>query len=354
MNDDDVLIRVDGILGHITLNRPRALNALNARMIEAIDEALTRWEHDPDVRGVLIDGAGGRGLCAGGDIRFLAESARAGTPGKADAFLRAEYHLNARIAHFPKPYIALMDGMVMGGGVGLSAHGALRIVTDTTRLAMPEVAIGFVPDIGGTHLMARAPGELGTHMALTADSLGAADAILCGFADRHVPSDRLGALTRALTACTDADTFAMRAAEFETPPKPGTLTADAEWINACYAHDDVPAIVRALRDNPNEAAQRAAGRIVRHSPISVTVTLRALRDARRVGKLELCLELEYRLALALLREADFFEGVRAAVIDKDRNPAWSCSTLVQVSAKTINALFAFMPARSLDLTEQEY
>ncbi len=226
----EVLVRRQGSLGRLTLNRPQAINALTLGMVEAIGAALEAWQADPAVLAVLVDGAGPRGLCAGGDIRFLHDSVRAGTPEAADDFLHAEYRLNARIARFPKPYLALMDGLVMGGGVGVSAHGSLRIVTERTRLAMPEVGIGFVPDVGSTHLLSAAPGELGTHAALTGEAMGAADALLCGLADHHVASDRLPALVGALTTCDDAAALAACVEAHASAPAPGRYAADAGWI----------------------------------------------------------------------------------------------------------------------------
>ncbi len=337
---DEVLVRRQGGLGRLTLNRPRAINALTLGMIRAIGTALEAWEVEPAVLAVLIDGAGPRGLCAGGDIRFLHDSVRAGTPEQADGFLHAEYRLNARIARFPKPYLALMDGLVMGGGVGISAHGSVRLVTERTRLAMPEVGIGFVPDVGSTHLLSAAPGELGAHAALTGEAMGAADAMLCGLADRHVASERLPALVAALAACGDAAALADCVEAHTSAPAPGRYDAGAGWIDSCCRHDDVGAILAALRAHPEVAAQAAAARIAGNCPTSVAVTLRALRAARADGRLEPCLEREYRLGTALIRRPDFAEGVRAAVIDKDRHPTWQ-------PAADIDALFGHEPPQAL-------
>ncbi len=197
MTEEHVVVRTEGRTGVVTLNRPKALNALTHDMVGTIAAALDRWEHDPEVATVVITGAGERGLCAGGDIRSIYEDARTG--GKASAaFWRDEYRLNARIARYPKPYVAVMDGIVMGGGVGVSAHGSVRIVTERSKVAMPETGIGFVPDVGGTYLLALAPGELGTHLALTGAVVGARDALLCGLADHFVPADELPAFLAAL------------------------------------------------------------------------------------------------------------------------------------------------------------
>src|SRR3954454_967882 len=193
----EVYTSVENGLGLITLNRPQAINALTHGMILAIDDTLAAWAEDDRVRAVAIRGEGERGLCAGGDVRAIYEGAKS-NPAAALEFWADEYHLNARIARYPKPYVALMDGLVMGGGVGVSAHGDIRVVTERSRVAMPETGIGFVPDVGGTHLLAHAPGELGTRLALTGAAVGAADALLCGLADHFVPAARLPELTAAL------------------------------------------------------------------------------------------------------------------------------------------------------------
>ncbi|MFC7303791.1 enoyl-CoA hydratase/isomerase family protein [Streptomyces monticola] len=333
--DSPVLLRKDGHAGRITLNRPRALNSLTHEMVRLVDEALGRWEHDDEVAVVVIEGAGERGLCAGGDIRFMRESAL-GDRSAARAFWWDEYRLNARIAAYPKPYVALMDGIVMGGGVGVSAHGGVRVVTERSRVAMPEVGIGFVPDVGGTWLLSRAPGELGTHLALTADAMGAGDALACGFADHYVPQARLADFAAALSTAGPAD--AVR--DFAQAPPAGALTGQREWIDSCYAADTAEEIVRRLTDSGVPAAKEAAERILGHSPTAVKVTLRALRRARRLASLDEALEQEYRVSCAALAGPDLPEGVRAQVIDKDRRPRWSPSTLGAVEEADVERHFA--------------
>ena len=342
LSDEGVLIRRQGRIGRITLQRPRAINALTFGMLHAIDTALEAWAGDGEVRAVLIDGAGDRGLCAGADLRALADSIRAGEQPAADRFMAFEYRLNARIARYPKPYIALMDGVVMGGGVGVSAHGSIRIVTERTRLAMPEVGIGLLPDVGGTYLLSKAPGELGTHLALTGESIEAADALLCGLADRHVATSRLTALIEALPDCDDRAAIEACVAAHASPPAPGRLAASAGWTGACYGFDTVPEILAALRRHPDPAAQAAATRIAGNCPTSLSVTLQALRKGRRLGRLEPCLEQEYRLVTGLMRRADFLEGIRAAIIDKDRTPSWQPASLDDV-APVVAGLFASEP-----------
>ncbi|MFI6085493.1 enoyl-CoA hydratase/isomerase family protein [Streptomyces sp. NPDC051217] len=346
--DETVLVRREGRVGRLTLNRPRALNALTHAMVSRIDAALTAWERDPSVRTVLIDGAGTRGLCAGGDIRAIYEDARTGGTA-SPAFWRDEYRLNARIARIPGPYVAFMDGIVMGGGVGVSAHGNVRIVTERSEVAMPETGIGLVPDVGGTYLLSRAPGELGTHLALTGAAVGAADAILCGLADHCVPSGRLPALAAEL-ASTDVPVAVRRHAT--TPPE-GELADDREWIDACYAADSVEEIVGRLFAGGHHAAKQAAETILTKSPTALKATLAALRAARELGTLEEVLDAEYRASCAALRTPDLVEGIRAQVIDKDRMPGWVPGELERVTYEDVARFSAVPPGGDLGLARPE-
>ncbi|GEL17737.1 enoyl-CoA hydratase/isomerase family protein [Pseudonocardia asaccharolytica] len=313
-----VLVRRQGALGRLTLNRPEALNALNLPMIRILAAALDAWEHDDAVSAVLLDGAGERGLCAGGDVRFLADDAAAGGD-QAAVLLSQEYRLDARIARYPKPYVALMDGVVMGGGVGVSAHGSLRVVTPRTVLAMPEVSIGYVPDVGGSWLLGHAPGELGLHLALSATRLGAADAIGCGLADVAVASERLGELVAALV---DGAEPAAAVAGLAVDPGVASLAAHREWIDRCYTAPGLPGILDALRDAGEPDAAQAAEAIGRAAPLAATMALRALRAARELPSLERALEAEYGLTRCCVRWPDFAEGVRALLVERDGSPRW--------------------------------
>ena len=318
----------DGV-GRITLNRPRALNALTLPMLHEFARCLDAWEADDGVRHVLIRGAGERGLCAGGDIRALCEAVKQGSD-LPERFFRAEYSLNARLARYSKPISAIMDGLTMGGGIGIAGHVARRVVTERSLLAMPETAIGFVTDVGGTHLLSRAPGELGTHLGLTGARMNAADAIECGFADLFVPSANLN------DACAAPD----RLADFAQPPPPATLASQRAWIDRCYRFDTVEEILAALDAAPEDAARDAATTIRRMSPTSLKVVLRALRTARGLGRLEPCLEMEFGVAMAMMRPgSDFVEGVRAALIDKDRTPRWNPPALMAVNEAMVAAHF---------------
>ncbi|MFC9624732.1 enoyl-CoA hydratase/isomerase family protein [Streptomyces sp. NPDC056930] len=347
-HDDPVLLHTEGRIRHITLNRPRALNALNHAMVMRIDGALAEAELDDTVTAVLITGAGERGLCAGGDIRSIHEDARAGVGTSMD-FWRDEYRLNARIARFPKPYVAIMDGIVMGGGVGVSAHGDVRIVTERSRIAMPETGIGFVPDVGGTYLLGAAPGELGTHLALTADAVGAGDALMCGLADHFVPSQRLAELTRALADCGTAAEIEETARRFASPAPGGELAAHREWIDSCYRADSVEEILDRLDNSGVPAAKQAAGTILAKSPTALKVTLSALRRARMLEGLEAVLDQEYRTSCTAFTRPDLVEGVRAQIIDKDRNPRWSPADLAEVSEADVALFFATLGDRELGL-----
>ncbi|MFF3485833.1 enoyl-CoA hydratase/isomerase family protein [Streptomyces sp. NPDC002701] len=340
-----VLLRTAGRAAHITLNRPRAINALDHTMVRRIDEALTAWEHDPAVESVVITGAGERGLCAGGDIRAVHDDARDGDGTASAAFWRDEYHLNARIARYAKPYVALMDGIVMGGGVGVSAHGSVRVVTERSKIAMPETGIGFVPDVGGTHLLALAPGELGTHLALTGARIGAGDALLCGLADHYVPSASLPRFVADL-----ADLPVREVLERHVRPSPeGELAGQREWIDPCFAADTVEEIVQRLLDHGDPAAKETAETLLTKSPTALKVTLAAMRRARRLGSLERVLEQEYRVSCAALTAPDLIEGIRAQVVDKDRDPRWSPGTLAEVTDADVRRFFEPLGDRELGL-----
>lgn len=337
-----ILTRVEGGVGFITLNRPQAINSLTHRMVVEMDAALTAWEHDDTVSAVAVAGAGERGLCAGGDVVAIYHSAKAGGA-EARRFWFDEYRLNARIARYPKPYVALMDGIVMGGGVGVSAHGSVRVVTDTSKVGMPEVGIGFIPDVGGTYLLSRAPGLLGTHAALTAAPFTGADAIALGFADHYVPHADLGAFTAALLA--DGPENAVAAHAQEPPPSP--LAAHRGWIDQCYAHETVADIIAALRDHDEDPANDAATLIATRSPVALAVTLSAIRRAAGLASLEDVLVQEYRVSCGSLRSHDLVEGIRAQLVDKDRNPQWSPASLAAVTEADVEDYF--IPAEP-DLT----
>ncbi|MBU9766426.1 enoyl-CoA hydratase/isomerase family protein [Mycobacterium sp. TNTM28] len=332
--NEDVLVSVRNGVGILTLNRPKAINSLNDAMVAGMSTALHAWENDDAIHTVLLTGAGERGLCAGGDVVALYHSAKAGG---ADArrFWYDEYLLNAYIGSYPKPYVALMDGIVMGGGVGVAAHGSVRVATDTTKMAMPEVGIGFIPDVGGTYLLSRTPGALGLHAALTGAPFTGADAIAMGFADHYVPHDKLADFTEAIVADGVENALAVYAVD----PPAGGLQEQQGWIDECYAGDTVADIVAALRGHDEQAARDAANLIETRSPVSLAVTLEAVRRAAKLDTLEDVLRQEYRTSCASLKSHDFVEGIRAQLVDKDRNPQWSPASIAEVTAADVDAYF---------------
>lgn len=332
-DEPEVLAEVRDGVGYLTLNRPRALNALSHGMVQILAAALTDWADRDDVVAVVVTGSGDRAFCAGGDIRAIYQDALAGTSSTLD-FWRDEYRLNAQIAGYPKPYVPIMAGLVLGGGVGVSAHGSHRIVTDSTRVGMPEVTIGFVPDVGGTYLLSRQNRELGIHAALTSANLGPADAIAAGLADHYVPEPDLPAFLDSLAEHGVDHAVARFAA------KPPTGIAGREWIATAYAADTVPEILQALRANASEESTAAADAIERAAPVAVSVTLRALRDAADSTDLRQVLNREFGVGAIALRSWDFPEGVRAQIIDKDRNPQWRPATLAEVDTALVESYFA--------------
>jgi enoyl-CoA hydratase len=323
--EGDLIVRREGAAGVIRLNRPKALNAMTLEMSIGVDAALDQFEADPEVAVIVLEGAGERGLCAGGDIRGLWESSREG--GDLGArFWRQEYVMNARIAKYPKPYVAFMDGFVMGGGVGLSGHASHRVVTDRTKLAMPEVGLGFFPDVGGTWLLSRSPGEIGTYFGLTGQTMNGPDAIHAKFADAVVPAAKWPELRDALTkvrqGVTAADVSKLIRG-FATGETAGPVAAKEPAIDALFGFDRMEDIFAALKRDGSEFALATLKTLNEKSPRGMVVTLKLLRLARTASSLEECLVREYRAALEVFRSDDFREGVRAAVIDKDRNPTWS-------------------------------
>lgn len=331
---DEVLTEVEGSVGLITLNRPKAINSLNQQMVDALTAVLTDWADDDAVRAVVLSGAGERGLCAGGDVVSIYHSARKDGV-EARRFWRDEYLLNAQIAEFAKPYVALMDGIVMGGGVGVSAHANTRVVTDTSKIAMPEVGIGFIPDVGGVYLLSRAPGGLGLHAALTGAPFSGADAIAMGFADHYVPHGDVEAFRRAVI--TDGVERALD--KYTVEPPASELAAQRDWIGDCFSGDTVADIVAALRGHGAGPAEDAADLIATRSPVALSVTLQAVRRAAGLETLRDVLVQDYRVSSASLRSHDLVEGIRAQLIDKDRNPKWSPAELSAVTAADVEAYF---------------
>lgn len=340
---DEVIIRVEGTAGRITLNRPKALNALTPGMVRAMWPAMLAWQDDPTVELIIIDGAGERGLCAGGDVRWLYDS-RARGIGEALAFWREEYALNALLHRYPKPIVPLMDGIVMGGGIGLSAHtqGGTRIVTERSTLAMPETTIGLIPDVGGTWLLSRAPGAFGEYLGLVGERMHGAGTIFSGFADVFVQSAKLDELRAALVKAKAADVTSV-IAKFTEPPPHSNLADHAAEIGRTFSQPSVPAILEALAKEESEWATKTREALLVRSPKSLATTLAAIRGARKLGSLEEALNIELRLCIRLFEDGEFAEGVRALLVDKDKKPRWNPPTIGEVSDASIEALFAPLP-----------
>ncbi|TAK68990.1 MAG: enoyl-CoA hydratase/isomerase family protein [Actinomycetota bacterium] len=334
--DDDLLSGVERGVGRIVLNRPKAMNAITTPMAAELDRLLAVWGADPGVRAVVISGAGERGLCAGGDVRAMWESSR-GDGVAAREFFRTEYRMNVHFAQFGKPILALMDGVVLGGGLGVSGHASVRVVTERSYVGMPEVTIGFVPDVGGTYLLSRAPGRFGSYLAMTGVGVGPADAITCGLADYHVPADRLDDLVAAVVGGADP---AAAAANLATAPVEGELPSLRAWIDSCFAAPSAVAVVAALRAATDPRAVATAELIETKSPIAVAVALESIRRAAALPDLAAVIEQEFRVSCAFTRSHDLVEGIRAQVVDRDRSPRWSPPRLSDVSPEDVASYFA--------------
>ena len=336
----EILTRVENGLGVITLNRPKAIHALNKGMCDAMIAALLDWRDDPAVQSVLIDHAGERGFCAGGDIRMIAESG-AGDASEAKAFFHAEYRLNHLLFDYPRPVTALVDGIVMGGGVGISEPADVRIATERTTYAMPETGIGLFPDVGGGWFLPRLPGQTGVWLALTGARLKAADTVALGIHTHFVPAERVEALKAALTAHPD-NPHAV-AASFAADPGAAPSAAHREAIDRLFACDTVEAIFAALEADGSDWALSQLATLKTKSPQSLKVTLRQLRLGAAMPSFADNMAMEYRLGGRIVRTHDFQEGVRAVVVDKDNAPNWSPADLSGVSEADIDALFAPLP-----------
>ena len=346
----DIRFDRQGPLGIVTLDRPQALNALTLEMAAALDDRLAAWAEDADVAAIVIRSAGGRAFCAGGDIRALYEAGRRRDPYVRD-FYRTEYRLNHRIKTYRKPYIALIDGIVMGGGVGLSVHGSHRVVTERCQFAMPETGIGFFPDVGGSWFLPRCPGQLGTYLGLTGARLGAADILYCGLATHYVASDDLARVQSALEQVLwrDDRRLAVTTLLDRMAGDPGAppLARHREAIDRCFAGDTIEEILSRLALEKTAWADETMAVLQRKSPTSLKVTLRQLRLGNGLGDFAAAMRMEYRMALHTVAGRDFYEGVRAAVIDKDQAPQWQPATLAEVSEEAVGRYFE--PASEPDL-----
>ncbi len=341
MIEPEVLTRVESGVGRITLNRPKALHALNRGMCEVMTEALLAWRQDDAVRSVLIDHAGERGFCAGGDIRMIAESGATDAV-EAKAFFETEYRLNHLMFEYPKPITAVVDGIVMGGGVGISEPAKVRVATERTMYAMPETGIGLFPDVGGGWFLPRLPGQTGVWLALTGARLKAADTVALGIHSHFVPSEGVEALEAAIEA--DPANPEAVADRLGQDAGPAPLKAHREAIDRCFAFDTVEEIVAALQAEGTEWAEAQLAVLKTKSPQSMKVSLRQMRGGRVMETFAEVMAMEYALGGRVVRTHDFQEGVRAVIVDKDNAPKWKPETLEGVTDAMLDALFEPLPA----------
>ena len=349
MNDGaEVICEKQGQAGLITLNRPKALNALTLGMVREMRRALDAWAGDPAVTRVVVEGAGDKAFCAGGDIRRLTDLLKAGEKDEALAFWREEYQLNALIKHYPKPYIALVNGIVMGGGVGISLHGRYRVAGERYLFAMPEVGIGFFPDVGATYALPRLPGKAGMYLALTGDRLKWADAKALDLVTHTVDEAHARNLHDELLAGVPVEEALSRAA---SDPGPAPLSRDRDVIDSCFSAESVPAILARLDEaaaRGSDFAAKAADTMRAKSPTSMCL---AFEQMRRGGSLEFdeAMKTEFRVVSRIADGHDFFEGVRAVLVDKDNRPCWKPSSLEDVDPAYIEGHFASLGAKELEI-----
>jgi len=340
--DPELIVRVEGALGRLTLNRPQALGALTTGMCEAMTRTLLQWRDAPAIAAVLIDHAGERGFCAGGDIRTLAESAAA--DGRAAReFFRTEYRLDHLISVYEKPVVTVMDGLVMGGGVGISLPARYRIATERTRFAMPETGIGLFPDVGAGWKLPRLPGRTGLWIALTGARLGPADCELLGLATDVVDRARLAELGRAIAAEPDAIERSLTLLEAD-PGRP-PIAAHQDEIDRLFAGETLEAVIAALEANGGDWARAQLDAMAPKSPLSAKVAFRLVGGGLKPASLADDLRIEYRLAVRLVMRPDFREGVRATIVEKDNRPVWRPASLAETSEALVDEMFSPLPAR---------
>ncbi|MEQ5868638.1 3-hydroxyisobutyrate dehydrogenase [Sagittula sp. NFXS13] len=343
----DLHIRTTGQAGHITLTRPKALNALSHDMCLAIEQAIDAWRTDDSVALVILDAEGEKAFCAGGDIAQMYRSGIAGNPDFARTFWREEYRLNAKLAEYPKPIVSFLQGFTMGGGVGLGGHVSHRIVGDTSKIAMPEVSIGFIPDVGGTYRLAKAPGRLGEYLGLTAHRMTAGDAIHAGFADLYIPEDAWPTLKTTLSETGQTDALTQAA---QTPPT-SALADQQSQIDALFAGETLTDVINLLRHGTSDFAAETLATLEKLSPLSMAMTLEMIHRLRGPSlDIRKALELEYRVSHRIMEHGDFLEGIRAAIIDKDKTPHWR-HTLDNLPTVAVSKMLMPLGKDTLDFKE---
>ncbi|MCC9622924.1 enoyl-CoA hydratase/isomerase family protein [Thalassospira sp. MA62] len=345
-NAAPVLFAQHGGVGHILLNRPKALNALDLVMVDMMMGQLKAWEADPSIKAVVVEGAGEKAFCAGGDIRGIYDARQEDDTHFLDAFYRREYHLNHYIAHYPKPYIALMDGITMGGGVGVSVHGRFRVVTDRTLFAMPETGIGFFPDVGGGYFLGRYPGKIGMYLGLTGARIKASDCLYAGIATHGVSADQLDALKSALVSAEFTndpfdivDAIINQHADLKGE---AVLARHREEIDRCFAGDSVVAIFEALEREESDFGAEMLGALRAKSPAALCVSFEQIRLGAGMSLAD-DLNMEFRLSQRMVEKPDMFEGVRAVIVDKDHAPKWRHGDIGQVDPRDVAEYFEVLP-----------
>lgn len=336
---DDISIRVEGKAGRITLTRPKALNALSYEMCLAIEKALLEWRDDDAVELVMIDAEGEKAFCAGGDIEDLYQSGKRGDFDYGRRFWADEYRLNALIAGYDKPYVAFLQGFTMGGGVGIGCHGNFRVVCENSRIAMPECGIGLVPDVGGSILLAHAPGRLGEFLGLAGIRMNGADAIFCDFADSYVPFADWERLKAELVDLGDPDVVD----DFAVEPPESRLEAIEAATEAAFKPSSLLKCIENLQGSGEAWATEALDGMRRNCPLSVACAFEIIRKARGFKTVEQALEWEFRFTSRSVSHGEFVEGIRAQIIDKDRKPNWRVPTLEDVTAEMVGEMLAPVP-----------
>ena len=341
--NQDILFEIikgnKGKLGSITLNRPDALNAITHDMILALDKQLIAWADDDAIKAVVIRANGDKAFSAGGDIRDIYERGKANDK-NLPRFFWDEYRLNRRIHHYPKPYVSLIHGIVMGGGVGVSMHGSHRVGAENLSFAMPETGIGFFPDVGGSYLLSRCPGSIGIYLGLTGERLNIDDTLYCGLLDYHVPFDQFDSLIQALAESTinNAEAVSHIIKTFSKATQTSTISSIQSAIDASFSLTSVEKILSHLSNQEDEWSQKTAKLLLKKSPSSLKVTLEEIQRGELLA-FDACMQMEYRLVNRFIKKPDFYEGVRALIIDKDKSPEWEPNRLELISKSDVNKYF---------------
>jgi enoyl-CoA hydratase/carnithine racemase len=349
VDEAEVLTRIEGHIGIITLNRPKALNSINLEMIRLITEALKRWEKESQIKAVVIEGAGEKAFCAGGDIRSVYYARHGDDWELMDHIFREEYQLNYYISCYPKPYISLIQGICMGGGMGLSIHGQYRVVTDNTVMAMPETGIGFFPDIGASYFLNRCPGEIGMYLGVIGERIDGLDALYCGLATHYVPQAQWEALKKELLQVKNREDVSNILQKFHLPPS-GTskLASQQSLIDSTFKGKNFDAFLKRMQLSESSEVQNWFTTLLKKSPTSVKLSFTLLRKAKKLSLAEALVQ-EFRLSQACMKQYDFFEGVRALLVDKDNKPEWQPSRLELVTAAKIKSCFTPLGEKELKL-----